>query len=348
MTALEYLDVVTCTYTNTQEAIMPLNKLINGCQPNANENSNKCGDFPAFTFNLYLQNPTPVADPLNPNSSHTVPFALPTPFGLTPPPFPGGNLATVTAPPRIDLPGPTGVPFSVCEMGIPEAWENMSWTVEITMYGSNKPDQVITYYPYDPTRVRPDFYNPDYFLFGVQGVNSGNRCINITIPLGADRFEIFVDNVTGRGRMTGGGSVFTTLNQQSNRVTHGFELHCNANDAPNHLEINWNGNRFHLQSLSSAKCSTDRRLDGPNRPAAGFNTYEGTGTGRLNGQSGYKAAWGFTDAGEPGTSDTAALRITNSNGDVILSVGSINFNGNGGITNSTGTAVTFGNHQAHK
>ena len=48
------------------------------------------------------------------------------------------------------------------------------------------------------------------------------------------------------GRMTGGGSVL------GSRVTHGFELHCNVTQTPNRLQVNWAGNRFHLEPLTRA------------------------------------------------------------------------------------------------
>ena len=320
---------------------MPLNKLINGCEPNANGNGNKCGDYQPFTFNLYLQDvDNPLPDPV-----------LGTPLHIVPLGFPGGALVPpVYAPPRQELPGPTGVPFSICEMNIPDSWENLSWRVEITPYGFNKPETITNYTYYDPTTPQPydDVYNPDYFISG-QSADNRNRCINVVIPLGTDKFEIFVNNVTGRGRMTGGGSVFATGNPYIGRVTHGFELHCDENDPPNHLEINWSGNRFHLESLTSAKCSYDRSLRMPTPPAAGFNTYEGIGTGRYNGVPGYDAYWVFTDQGEPGTSDTVALQITNSEGENVLLVGSVSVNGGGNtITGSTGVNLTFGNQQAHK
>ena len=54
-------------------------------------------------------------------------------------------------------------------------------------------------------------------------------------------------------RMTGGGK-FTDGNMT---VTHGFVLHCNVARLPNNLQVNWNGNKFHLESLTSATCSDD-------------------------------------------------------------------------------------------
>lgn len=131
------------------------------------------------------------------------------------------------------------------------------------------------------------------------------------------------------GRMTGGGSVFNA----SMRVTHGFELNCNASKVPNNLQVNWGkGNKFHLESLTTASCSDDPAIT-PNPPAAGFDTYVGTGTGRYNGVSGYTAEWTFTDAGEPGKNDLAKIVIKDASSNVILSV-------SGNLTN--------GNQQAHK
>ena len=128
------------------------------------------------------------------------------------------------------------------------------------------------------------------------------------------------------GRMTGGGRVTT-----ASRVTHGFELHCTASDLPNNLQVNWGGNRFHLESLTSASC-TDTPLD-QKPPSAPFDTYKGKGTGRYNGTPGATAEWTFTDAGEPGKSDTMTIEIKDSSSAVVLSV--------------TGT-LDQGNHQAHE
>ena len=130
--------------------------------------------------------------------------------------------------------------------------------------------------------------------------------------------------------MTGGGSVFAL---DGTRVTHGFELHCDANRNPNSLEINWNGNQFHLTDLVSATCIDDPGISPP-PPAAPFDTYIGTGIGRYNGARGATIEWTFTDAGEPGTLDTAKYLIRDSGGNVVLSVPATN--------------LTFGNHQAHR
>jgi len=86
--------------------------------------------------------------------------------------------------------------------------------------------------------------------------------------------------------MPGGGRVFTAA---ETRVTHGFELECDAAKVPNNLQVNWGkGYRLHLESLASAACSDDPAI-APNPPAAGFDTYAGKGTGRHNRVSGATA-----------------------------------------------------------
>jgi hypothetical protein len=139
-------------------------------------------------------------------------------------------------------------------------------------------------------------------------------------------------NVRCGKRMTGGGSIFTPIAGVSTRVTHGFELHCNRNDDPNRLEINWtaNGveNNFHLGNLTSVTCSDDPAIV-PNPPGASFDTYVGSGTGTCNGLPA-SISFSLTDAGEPGTSDTAQYTIS------------------GGCSLTTAILpLTFGNQQAH-
>ena len=128
--------------------------------------------------------------------------------------------------------------------------------------------------------------------------------------------------------ITGGGSVFTGSGV---RVTHGFELYCIPDEGPNNLQVNWGKNKFHLTSLTSAACTDDPAI-APDPPTPTFDTYTGTGTGTYNGQAGATASWTFTDAGEPGTNDTATLTIKNAANAVVLSV-------SGKLNN--------GNHQAH-
>jgi hypothetical protein len=129
------------------------------------------------------------------------------------------------------------------------------------------------------------------------------------------------------GRMTGGGSVF------GSRVTHGFELYCDAGKGPNNLEVNWGkGNKFHLENLTVGWCWDDLSID-ERPPVAGFDTYVGSGTGRYNGVSGANIRFEFTDAGEPGKNDLVMIRITDVGGNEVLDV-------SGNLKN--------GNHQAHR
>jgi hypothetical protein len=109
------------------------------------------------------------------------------------------------------------------------------------------------------------------------------------------------------GRWTGGGSVFTN---DGTRVTHGLELHCDVNRLPNNLEINWGGgNNFHLDALTTAACFFDPSVGSPKPPSADFNTIIATGTGSCNNTPGATISFTLTDAGEPGTKDTATFVI---------------------------------------
>lgn len=152
-------------------------------------------------------------------------------------------------------------------------------------------------------------------------------------PTPADGYDVdgvraLNTNCTAEGRMTGGGSVFAG----KVRVTHGFTLRCDGGDNPQRLEVNWDkGNKFHLTSLTSVLCSDDPAIV-PKPPTAGFDTYEGTGVGRYNGVDGATASWKFTDAGEPGTADTARITIWDANGNQVITVSGL---------------VDKGNHQAH-
>ncbi len=137
------------------------------------------------------------------------------------------------------------------------------------------------------------------------------------------------------GRMTGGGSVFTI---DDVRVTRGFQIHCDLRE-PNNLEVNWpGGNKFHTTELTSAVCTDSPAVD-QNPPAAPFDTFTGTGVGKLNNKPGAKIEFVFVDAGEPGTSDTASLKIFDQFGNLVLDVT--------GDPNVPGF-LDHGNIQAHK
>lgn len=135
------------------------------------------------------------------------------------------------------------------------------------------------------------------------------------------------------GRITGGGSVFTRTGQTNPgmRVTHGFELHCDGDD-PNTLEINWEGNQFHLDGLTYQDCTENPAYDSGN-PNAPLNQYYGEGFGSFNREDGYTIFFVIIDDGEPGTTDEFSARIYDPNGMLVLQVGG---------------QLTFGNHQAHR
>jgi hypothetical protein len=133
-------------------------------------------------------------------------------------------------------------------------------------------------------------------------------------------------------RMTGGGT-FIAAQDGKTKITYGFELHCDESERPNNLEINWQGNQFHLETISNVSCVLDANVTGPQPPVASINTLYLTGTGRYNGQSGFTISVTLVDAGEPGKRDTATFVITDQFGNYILRV--------------TGT-LTVGNNQAHR
>jgi hypothetical protein len=119
-------------------------------------------------------------------------------------------------------------------------------------------------------------------------------------------------------------------------VTHGFELHCKLENEPvrepNNLEINFSGgDNFHLDTLTTAECSDSPSIAEP-PPPAGFDTFVGAGTGTFNGLPA-TISFTFTDAGEPGTSDTGSITI---------------MQGGTTVLTCTNAALTFGNHQAHR
>jgi hypothetical protein len=134
------------------------------------------------------------------------------------------------------------------------------------------------------------------------------------------------------GRMTGGGSVF----KGDLRITHGFELYCQPEPpapviGPNNLEVNFDGNHFHLDTLTEGRCELG---PDPKPPAAPISIYNGRGVGSYNGVAGYLISWVFVDAGEPGVNDTATYTILTPDGSTV-------------VLHVDTTVLTFGNHQAH-
>jgi len=125
------------------------------------------------------------------------------------------------------------------------------------------------------------------------------------------------------GFFVGGGKVYVPKSEGGTfGLTHGFELHCDATQGPNNLQIDWNGNKFHLEELESAKCIDDGTPNEPPpspHPGPTLDIYKGEGFGRYNGECGAYAKWEMDDNGEPGKNNDQilSLQITKKDGTVI-------------------------------
>ena len=109
----------------------------------------------------------------------------------------------------------------------------------------------------------------------------------------------------GTGRFTGGGNQIMV---DGVRISRGLTLHCDLL-LSNNLEVNWNGNKFHMnEHLTTLECSDDPAIiQAP--PPAPLDTFRGIGEGRYNGDEGYTIEFTLQDYGEPGENDKAALKI---------------------------------------
>lgn len=117
------------------------------------------------------------------------------------------------------------------------------------------------------------------------------------------------------GRMTGGGG---TVAAGGVKITKGFTLHCDIT-LSNNLEINWPGNKWHLDKpIETAECTDQPGIE-PAPPPAPFDTFHGTGTGRLNGVDGARIDFILVDAGEPGgKNDMFGVKIWDAGGNLVL------------------------------
>ena len=141
------------------------------------------------------------------------------------------------------------------------------------------------------------------------GVDGGqySNLVTLTLPTNCS---------SGTGRFTGGGKQVTVGGVA---VTKGFEVDCDLHKPSNNLEINWNGNQFHMTDFTAAVCS----LQGdPTPPPAPVNTIMGTGTGRYDGVDGYTVLFELVDNGEPGSQDEASFVVyqTSNPANVVLNV----------------------------
>lgn len=114
-----------------------------------------------------------------------------------------------------------------------------------------------------------------------------------------------VPTSSGEGRFTGGGN---QIQVGGARVSRGLTIHCDRL-LSNNLEVNWNGNRFHMEEhLTTVACTDDPAItQAP--PDAPLDTLIGTGIGRYNNADGYTIEFTLVDYGEPGRNDRARLLI---------------------------------------
>jgi len=113
------------------------------------------------------------------------------------------------------------------------------------------------------------------------------------------------------------------------KVTHGFQLHCDSNSGPNNLEVNWLGFKFHLEQLENALCFDDGSVNepppksngNPNSRKPTLDVYYGEGFGRYEGQCGAYAQWVMDDNGEPGKADQiVAMVIWDTDQKLVLNI----------------------------
>ncbi|MFW2333585.1 hypothetical protein [Ilumatobacter sp.] len=141
-----------------------------------------------------------------------------------------------------------------------------------------------------------------------------SRSASVTVP----ELECDPPDVEGEGRFTGGGH---QIRVDGVRVTRGLTIHCDL-VLSNNLEINWNGNQFHmLEHLTTVACTDDPDIiQAP--PPAPLDTLIGTGEGRYNGDEGFSIEFTLVDHGEPGRDDQMAIYVyeTANPSNVVLDV----------------------------
>ena len=140
----------------------------------------------------------------------------------------------------------------------------------------------------------------------------GGQTTSITVPIPLEPCDSEVAN----GRFTGGGH---QIRVDGVRVTRGLTIHCDLL-LSNNLEINWQGNQFHMtEHMTTVSCTDDPDII-QEPPPAPIDTLIGIGLGRYNGVDGYTIAFTLVDAGEPGVDDKMAILITDGGGGTVLDV----------------------------
>jgi hypothetical protein len=130
---------------------------------------------------------------------------------------------------------------------------------------------------------------------------AGGQTAHVTVDLLADCGS----SQLGTGRFTGGGS---QIRVGAARVTRGLTIHCDLL-LSNNLEVNWGGNKFHMQEhLETVECSDDPLITQAPPPAP-LDTLIGVGVGRYNNEDGFTIEFTLRDFGEPGSADQMAIKI---------------------------------------
>jgi hypothetical protein len=134
------------------------------------------------------------------------------------------------------------------------------------------------------------------------------------------------------GGMTGGGVVDVVAGLGVVEVKHGFELYCDPINTPNNLEVSWEDQTAHLETVLTSFCENDPDFESEN-PEADIDTLTLSGTGVLQGSGRtVSITVAFTDGGEP-QEDSATFVVKDAGGDFLLL--------------ATGR-LKGGNHQAHE
>ena len=140
----------------------------------------------------------------------------------------------------------------------------------------------------------------------------GGQTTSVTVPIPLEP----CDTVMSNGRFTGGGH---QIRVDGVRVTRGLTIHCDLL-LSNNLQVNWQGNKFHMnEHMTTVSCTDDPDII-QEPPPAPIDTLVGIGLGRYNGVDGYTIAFTLVDAGEPGVNDKMAILITDGGGGTVLDV----------------------------
>jgi len=162
-----------------------------------------------------------------------------------------------------------------------------------------------------------NFAGTDSFTY--KACDGGGLCDEATVT-------ITVRRVGKAGSLTGG--AFTL--GDDGKTQHQVQMGCTAAQG-GRLTVKGKTGTFELRQVDYAICVDDPAISAT-PPDAGWDTHRGSGTGTFNGAPGYTVEWKLTDAGEPGSADSASITVRSPSGAVVLSEGGL---------------LVGGNHQAH-